>query len=175
MVCLCNYAYIGCYIYRWCFTREISIDKGGVLASQANPATSWRWSRSTYVSLTAPTGTTIFKIGGSTLHSALHLPMGRRYYSMQHKDSAYGTFKTSFANLNNIILIIGEISMVGRRMFAYIHNWLQEAKGVEGINKLFGGVSVLCVRDFYQLPPVMQRSVFDSETTPKKMLTKLSW
>lgn len=61
------------------------------------------------------------------------------------------------------ILVIDEVSMVGRSMFAHIHRRLQEAKGVENTGALFGDVSILAVGDFYQLPPVHQHKIFDFE------------
>ncbi|XP_069105751.1 uncharacterized protein [Argopecten irradians] len=110
--------------------------------------------------LTSPTGTASYNIGGTTLHAALHLPRGR-YYSLRSNPSLLATFRTTMSQLK--ILVIDEISMVGRTMFTHIHKRLQEAKGTDGSGTLFGGVSILAVGDFYQLPPVQQHKLL----TPK--------
>lgn len=49
------------------------------------------------------------------------------------------------------ILIIDEISMVFKDLFSCVHWRFQQIKGNK---KPFGGVSVLAVGDFYQLPPL---------------------
>ncbi|KAM9752456.1 ATP-dependent DNA helicase PIF1-like [Menidia menidia] len=49
------------------------------------------------------------------------------------------------------ILIINEISIVSKELFAYIHWRFQQ---IRGNKKPFGGISVLAVGDFYQLPPL---------------------
>uniref|UniRef100_A0A667YQ84 ATP-dependent DNA helicase n=1 Tax=Myripristis murdjan TaxID=586833 RepID=A0A667YQ84_9TELE len=56
------------------------------------------------------------------------------------------------ATLSNVeILIIDEVSMVSKRLFAYV-NW--RFQQIKGNKKPFGGISVLAVGDFYQLRPV---------------------
>ncbi|KAJ8033573.1 ATP-dependent DNA helicase PIF1 [Holothuria leucospilota] len=49
--------------------------------------------------------------------------------------------------------------MVDNSMLCYIHCRLQQIKGVH--DKPFGNVSVLAVGDFYQLPPVRGKPLFD--------------
>ena len=48
-------------------------------------------------------------------------------------------------------MVIDEISMVSKDVFDYVNLRLQQIKGNR---KPFGGMSVLAVGDFYQLPPV---------------------
>ena len=47
-------------------------------------------------------------------------------------------------------LLLDEVSMVSSDMLNYIDQRLQELKGN---NKPFGGISVICFGDLYQLPP----------------------
>ncbi|RXN13326.1 ATP-dependent DNA helicase PIF1-like protein [Labeo rohita] len=49
------------------------------------------------------------------------------------------------------ILIIDEVSMISKDMFAYI-NW--RFQQIKGSKKPFGGISCLAVGDYYQLPPL---------------------
>ena len=58
-----------------------------------------------------------------------------------------------------MLVIIDEVSMVGSNMLLEIYKRLQQIKGVLD-NIRFGGVSILGVRDLYQLPPVGQPQLF---------------
>lgn len=60
--------------------------------------------------------------------------------------------------------------MVGSRMFSQIDDRLRQIKG---INKSFGGVSVIVVGDLFQLPPVMDRPIFlPPNTGPTSILAE---
>ncbi|XP_028298421.1 uncharacterized protein LOC114460697 [Gouania willdenowi] len=100
------------------------------------------------VLLTAFTGTAAFNIGGKTLHSVLKLPR-----SLEPPYQGLGnTLDELRAVLSSVeILIIDEISMVSKKLFAYVNWRFQQLKGNR---KPFGGLSVLVVGDFYQLPPL---------------------
>nr|XP_024656749.1 ATP-dependent DNA helicase PIF1-like isoform X2 [Maylandia zebra]XP_024656956.1 ATP-dependent DNA helicase PIF1-like isoform X2 [Maylandia zebra] len=65
--------------------------------------------------------------------------------------------------MNAEIIVIDEISMVSKPLFAYVDARLKQIKGTQ---RPFGGMSVLAVGDFYQLPPVRQSKplcVYDPE------------
>ena len=99
--------------------------------------------------LTATTGIAAFHIGGITLHSALHLPIqkrnctdlrGQALAKLQHK-------------INNIkYLIVDEVSMLGQNMMAWVDKRLRQA--TTHLDIPFGGISVILIGDFAQLPPV---------------------
>uniref|UniRef100_A0A3B5QQ24 ATP-dependent DNA helicase n=1 Tax=Xiphophorus maculatus TaxID=8083 RepID=A0A3B5QQ24_XIPMA len=100
------------------------------------------------VLLTAFTGTAAYNISGKTLHSILKLPK-----SLKPPYKGLGNSLDEVrAVLSNVeILIIDEISMVSKDLLAYVHWRFQQIKGN---NRFMGGVSVLAVGDFFQLPPL---------------------
>uniref|UniRef100_A0A671TM37 ATP-dependent DNA helicase n=2 Tax=Sparus aurata TaxID=8175 RepID=A0A671TM37_SPAAU len=100
------------------------------------------------VLLTAFTGTAAFNISGNTLHSILKLPRSLKP-PYQGLGNALDEVRATLANAE--ILIIDEISMVSKELFAYVHWRFQQ---IRGNRKPFGGMSVLAVGDFYQLPPL---------------------
>lgn len=100
------------------------------------------------VLLTAFTGTAVFNISGNTLHSILKLPRSLKppYQGLGNKIDEVR------AQLSNAeIIIIDKVSIISKPMFAYVNWRLQQIKGSK---KPFGGMSVLAVGDFYQVPPV---------------------
>ncbi|XP_051802391.1 uncharacterized protein LOC127533424 [Acanthochromis polyacanthus] len=100
------------------------------------------------VLLTAFTGTAAFNIAGKTLHSVLKLPRSLEP-PYQGLGNALDELRATLSSVE--ILIIDEISMVSKKLFAYVNWRFQQLKGNR---KPFGGISVLAVGDFYQLPPL---------------------
>lgn len=92
--------------------------------------------------ITASTGIAASNIGGCTIHSSLGL-------SYNSKKEMIITKKEIINNID--ILIIDEISMISSDIFDAISNGMSD---IIGINKPFGGLQVLFVGDFFQLPPV---------------------
>ncbi|XP_071581581.1 uncharacterized protein [Temnothorax nylanderi] len=106
--------------------------------------------------LCAPSGKAAFLIGGTTLHTAFALPVTQ--YGGQMPDLSEDVANTIRENLFGLkLLIIDEISMVGSTMFSRIDTRLRQ---IMGRDRSFGGVSVLMVGDLYQLPPVMDTSIY---------------
>ncbi|XP_035990057.1 uncharacterized protein LOC118561925 [Fundulus heteroclitus] len=100
------------------------------------------------VLLTAFTGTAAYNISGKTLHSILKLPKSLKppYKGL---GNALDEVRAVLSNVE--ILIIDEISMVSKELLAYVHWRFQQIKGN---TRPFGGVCVLAVGDFHQLPPL---------------------
>ncbi|GBC31310.2 ATP-dependent DNA helicase PIF1-like [Rhizophagus irregularis DAOM 181602=DAOM 197198] len=97
----------------------------------------------------APTGVAAFNIQGSTIHSALSIPISGTTYKLAGE---------SLRKLQNKLkdihyFIVDEMSMVGRLFLALIDLWLRQAFP-ECSNIPFGGRSLILFGDFGQLPPV---------------------
>ncbi|XP_011867235.1 PREDICTED: ATP-dependent DNA helicase pfh1-like, partial [Vollenhovia emeryi] len=106
--------------------------------------------------LCAPSGKASFLIGGTTLHNAFALPITQ--YGGQMPELSADVANTIRENLFELkLIIIDEISMVGSTMFSRVDTRLRQ---IMGNNRSFGGVSVIVVGDLYQLPPVMDNSIY---------------
>lgn len=107
------------------------------------------------VLLTAPTGTAAFNIKGLTIHSALGI---FKSLSLDHALLSEDKLNSLRSKLENLqIMIIDEISMVNKRLF-FIHERLRQIKKMPE-SCPFGGVSIIAVGDFYQLPPVRTKTI----------------
>lgn len=110
----------------------------------------------TTVLLTAPTGTAAFNINGLTIHSALGI---FKTLSAQHAMLGEDKINALRSKLENLeILIIDEVSMVNKRILFFVHERLRQLKKMPE-SCAFGGVSVIAVGDFCQLPPVKTKRV----------------
>ena len=106
------------------------------------------------VLLTAPTGLAAFNIDGITLHSAfmLHSNDDQTMSADWEKGSAM------HIKLNNLALcIIDEIGMVRSSTFKCVSETL---KKIKCNTNDWGGICILAVGDFYQLPPIGQYPVY---------------
>ncbi|KAI4879221.1 hypothetical protein NFI96_027864, partial [Prochilodus magdalenae] len=100
------------------------------------------------VLLTAFTGCASHNINGKTLHALLKLPRSLKP-PYQGLGNSLDEIRANFSNVQ--IMIIDEISMVSKPLFAYVNWRLQQIKGND---KLFGNISIMAVGDFQQLPPL---------------------
>ena len=123
----------------------------------------------TTVLITAPTGIAALNIDGVTIHHALSIPAQLKndeYPPFPHKKLAAA--RRSLEHL--CLLIIDEVSMVSLKTLILVHKRLQDIRGIDSIERIFGGYSVLAVGDFYQLEPVMQRPVYELPSDGYQML-----
>ncbi|XP_061186300.1 uncharacterized protein LOC133194338 [Saccostrea echinata] len=109
------------------------------------------------VLLAAPTGKAAFLINGNTIHNLFQIPANQGFFYKPLKSDRLNTLRCKFQKLK--MISIDEISMVGNRMFQYIHLRLQE---ITVSSKIFGGISVLAVGDLFQLKPVFDSWIFEN-------------
>ena len=112
----------------------------------------------TRVSITAPTGVAALNAGGMTLHRFCGMMLGpeagqgnEEYFAQLRRDPR----RSILAGFNRVLhcetLIIDEISMLPGRQFEFVEFLFRRLRGRD---EPFGGVQVIAVGDFLQLPPV---------------------
>lgn len=113
--------------------------------------------------VTALTGCAALLIKGQTLHSFLSLGLGT-----DKTEKIVENIKKYKPNYNKIYnlqtLIIDEISMMDNILFDKISEILSIIKNN---NKPFGGIQIILIGDFYQLPPISGDFCFNSELWKK--------
>ena len=111
--------------------------------------------------LMAPTGVAAFNIGGLTIHRALNLPVEHGRSTRYRKLSAdkLDQLRRDWRNVDTVV--IDEISMVSYQTLCFVHRRLTEIKGTDDVVTLFGGLNIIAVGDFFQLPPVRDKFVFE--------------
>jgi len=103
----------------------------------------------------APTGVAAFNISGRTLHSLFRLPVKSKVYEpLSRENLKY--LQNHLANVG--YLIIDEKSMVGLRVLFFLDRRLREA--FPNRDQDFGGMSIIIMGDFYQLPPVGEHPMY---------------
>ena len=112
----------------------------------------------TKVLLMAPTGVAAIIIDGTTIHTALNIPVDHFGKNLPLlSDKMRRTLRNRLADLK--VIIIDEISMVSNNLLYYIHLQLNEIFGTTDI-KPFAGLTILAVCDFFQLPSVRGSPVY---------------
>lgn len=109
--------------------------------------------------ITASTGIAATHIGGMTIHawSGIGIKDQLTKADIQHiKDLPYYAKRIKKSK----VLIIDEVSMLDGKVFALVDRVCQ---GVRDSTDPFGGLQVICVGDFFQLPPIMRRPVTREE------------
>ena len=123
------------------------------------------------VELTAYTGVAAFNIGfgAKTACSAFNIFPGAKFQKELKGDQFRGLEK-QWENV--VLLIVDEVSFIGRAFFYRMHCRLQQAKrghfaemGRDPDDFHFGDISIILVGDFGQLEPINDVSLCDDETT----------
>ncbi len=104
------------------------------------------------VAITAPTGVAAINVGGQTLHSFAGIGLGKgRQDTLVSKVLRSRPAVERWENAR--VLIIDEISMLDMDLFNTIDNVARRVRYRP--DEPFGGLQVVCVGDFFQLPPVV--------------------
>ena len=131
------------------------------------------------VELTAYTGVAAFNIGfGARTACSSFRVFPKAAWKNELTGEAFRCLEEQWRNV--VLLIVDEISCIGRAFFAKMHFRLQQAKrrffserALDPNDHTFGDISIILVGDFGQLEPIDDWSMCDSETTyqtcPKTM------
>lgn len=118
-----------------------------------NEYVAWLHSRGIEPAITASTGIAATHIGGITLHSWSGIGIAD-HLSEQDIDAIAGKEHVARRITKSRILIIDEISMLSGETLALAEAVVRE---VHRSDEVFGGIQVIFVGDFFQLPPVSRR------------------
>ena len=120
------------------------------------------------IQIGAPTNNSAFQILGQTIHSLLGFGFSGEDESNNTYTNVNGTIAKDlpWKFFNTRLLFLDEISMIGSNMFSKISLRLQEIMNIfpGWKSKSFGGLDLIVLGDFFQLPPVMDRFCFKNST-----------
>ena len=120
--------------------------------------------------IAAYTGAAAYQAGGVTLHSCLGLPVVNRSYGHHESDvplpqgARLQNLKDIWRHVN--VLFIDEMSLISAKLLKRIDLHLRHIKPL-GAHAPFGGINIIMIGDFYQLPPVGDHPIFHDMTTFK--------
>jgi len=108
------------------------------------------WSCGVQVAITASTGIAATHIGGVTIHSWSGIGIKDRL--SQYDIELISQKENIYKNITGVsVLIIDEISMLSATTLDMVSQVMQH---IRQDYRAFGGVQVIMVGDFFQLPPV---------------------
>jgi len=113
------------------------------------------------VVILAPTGVAAVNVGGQTIHSFFHFKPNVTLAAIKKKKAADKEKTTIYKKLKTIV--IDEVSMVRADLLDCVDKFLR-LNGPDS-RRPFGGVQMIFIGDFYQLPPVVssaEREIFRS-------------
>lgn len=113
----------------------------------------------------APTGLAALNVGGKTLHSHFGIPVSSGIFAPDFNRFTTNTNILAYVEHTIKHLIIDEVSMVRSDTLDYIDRFLRHVKRVD---EPFGGIQVIAVGDFFQLPPIVN-------TEDRKDMEKCGW
>jgi len=121
--------------------------------------------------ITASTGIAATHIGGMTIHSWSGIGVSRELsdYDLER----ISEIKHVARNVRSArVLVIDEVSMISADMIGMVDMVCREIKGT---NQAFGGLQVVLVGDFFQLPPIIKRDEFSDDIGPRFAYESPSW
>lgn len=116
----------------------------------------WARLRDMAVAVTAPTGIAALNVGGTTVHRWCGMQLGPQdgetFEAAAARLESHGAFYGAVNRVQETsVLVIDEISMMAGRQLDFLNFWL---KRIREDNAPFGGLQVIFLGDFLQLPPV---------------------
>ncbi|KAK3932980.1 ATP-dependent DNA helicase [Frankliniella fusca] len=123
-----------------------------------------------HIILSAPTGKAAFNIQGQTIHSIFGLDFDLKK-ELKTKMSANKRNTLMYKLRKLKILVIDEISMVSYDMMEVINLRLQQ---IFENHLPFGSVSLICLGDFNQLPPIYSTPVYQPSKDTMSILSNVS-
>lgn len=139
----------------------LSGEPGSGKTYTVNQYVSYLRSRKVEVAITASTGIAATHIGGMTIHSWSGIGI-KRNLNKYDLDRISSNERVAKRIRNAKVLIIDEVSMLGPQTLSMVDMVCREVK--EDSNA-FGGIQVLLVGDFFQLPPVVKRDELNFQNT----------
>ena len=131
-----------------------------------------KYESSQFMLLAAPTGSAAFNINGSTLHSLFQLKCNFKPADPAPKLEG-DPLKRLQSNCGKAwFLILDEKSMISTIRIFQLHERLKQIHPEISVDEApFGGMSIMMFGDYSQLPPVLEKAVFDSvqDTGASKM------
>jgi hypothetical protein len=106
-----------------------------------------------HVAVTASTGIAATHIGGMTIHSWSGVGI-KDHLTPQDLDAIVGKEKIVKRVKATQVLVIDEISMLDGKILNSVNKILRTIRESE---EPFGGIQVVCIGDFFQLPPVTRQ------------------
>ncbi len=132
-----------------------------------NTYVSYLRSKNISVAITASTGIAATHVGGMTIHSWSGIGINKVLSKEELRDIARNS-RVVNRMLKTSVLVIDEISMLDGRTFDLIE---LVCRTVRKKDEPFGGMQVVCVGDFFQLPPVSRLG----EPTPEFAFQSRAW
>ncbi len=129
-------------------------EPGSGKTHMVNTYVAWLREQGIEPSITASTGIAATHIGGYTIHSWSGL--GIKDKLTEYDLDQMTTNEKLVKRVNNAhILIIDEVSMLSNQTLSMVD---RVCKALRNSNSAFGGLQVVLVGDFFQLPPVVSRT-----------------
>ena len=108
-----------------------------------------------------------YNIDGCTLHSALQLPV-RNHNNNDLQGTVLQRLQLPFSGKQYVIT--DEMSMLGQRTLAWVDKRLRQATGK--LNEPLGGISVMLLGDFAQLPPFGDKPIYASPSKSSSLFAQ---
>ena len=117
-----------------------------------------------FVRVAAPTGSAAFNIrfSASTIHRLIHWLSPPYFHNLQENSDSLMKLQEYFENTE--LILIDEVSMVGRQMMGRIDSRLRQATaGRDNCDDFIGGLSAVCVGDPAQCEAIFDQQIYDTD------------